>query len=65
MNKEELKTGVELICLMLKGLLEEYGLYIAFDIKTKEFVFVERKSWDEDKATGKVARVSMDQINVK
>ncbi|MFR2535374.1 MAG: hypothetical protein ACLS95_09195 [Clostridia bacterium] len=41
----------------------DYGLYIAFDVKTKEFVFIERESWDKGK--GRTARVSMEQINVK
>lgn len=63
MNKEEMESAVEIICTLLKGLLEQYGLYIAVDVKTKEFVFIERESWDKGK--GRTARVSMDQINVK
>lgn len=63
MNKEEMESAVEIICTLLKGLLEQYGLYIAVDKKTKEFVFIERESWDKGK--GRTARVSMEQINVK
>ena len=63
MNKEEMESAVTMICTVLKGLLEETGLYIAVDKKTKEFVFIERESWD--KGRGRTARVSMDQINVK
>ena len=63
MNKEELESAVTMICTVLKGLLEETGLYIAVDKKTKEFVFIERESWDKGK--GRTARVSMEQINVK
>jgi hypothetical protein len=63
MNKEEMESAVTMICTVLKGLLEETGLYIAVDKKTKEFVFIERESWDKGK--GRTARVSMEQINVK
>ena len=63
MNKEEMESAVTMICTVLKGLLEETGLYIAVDKKTKEFVFIERESWDKDK--GRTARVSMEHINVK
>lgn len=63
MNKEEIESAVTMICTVLKGLLEETGLYIAVDKKTKEFVFIERESWDKGK--GRTARVSMEQINVK
>lgn len=63
MNKEEMESAVTIICTVLKGLLEQTGLYIAVDKKTKEFVFIERESWDKGK--GRTARVSMEQINVK
>lgn len=63
MNKEEMESAVTMICTVLKGLLEETGLYIAVDAKTKEFVFIERESWDKGK--GRTARVFMEQINVK
>ena len=63
MNKEEMESAVTMICTVLKGLLEETGLYIAVDKKTKEFVFIERESWDKGK--GRTARVFMGQINVK
>lgn len=63
MNKEEMESAVTMICTVLKGLLEETGLYIAVDKKTKEFVFIERESWDKGK--GRTAKVSMEQINVK
>jgi len=63
MNKEEMESAVTMICTVLKGLLEQYGLYIAVDAKTKEFVFIERESWDKGK--GRTARVFMEQINVK
>lgn len=63
MNKEEMESSVAMICTVLKGLLEETGLYIAIDKNTKEFVFIERESWDKGK--GRTARVSMEQINVK
>ena len=63
MNKEEMESAVTMICTVLKGLLEETGLYIAVDKKTKEFVFIERESWDKGK--GRTARVFMEQINVK
>lgn len=63
MNKEEMESAVTMICTILKGLLEQTGLYIAVDKKTKEFVFIERESWDKGK--GRTARVSMEQINVK
>ena len=63
MNKEEMESAVTMICTALKGLLEETGLYIAIDKNTKEFVFIERESWDKGK--GRTARVSMEQINVK
>lgn len=63
MNKEEMESSVAMICTVLKGLLEQTGLYIAVDKKTKEFVFIERESWDKGK--GRTARVSMEQINVK
>lgn len=63
MNKEEMESSAAMICTVLKGLLEETGLYIAVDKKTKEFVFIERESWDKGK--GRTARVSMEQINVK
>lgn len=63
MNKEEMESAVIMICTVLKGLLEETGLYIAVDKKTKEFVFIERESFDRGK--GRTARVSMEQINVK
>lgn len=63
MNKEEMESAVTMICTVLKGLLEETGLYITVDKKTKEFVFIERESWDKGK--GRTARVSMEQINVK
>lgn len=46
MNKEEMESAVTMICTVLKGLLEETGLYIAVDKKTKEFVFIERESFD-------------------
>ena len=41
-----MESAAGIICTVLKGLLEDYGLYIAFDVKTKEFVFIERESWD-------------------
>ena len=63
MNKEEMESAVTMICTVLKGLLEQTGLYIAVDKKTKEFVFIERESWDKGK--GRTARVSMEQINAK
>lgn len=63
MNKEEMESAVTMICTVLKGLLEQTGLYIAVDKKTKEFVFIERESFDRGK--GRTARVSMEQINVK
>ena len=62
MNKEEMESAVTMICTVLKGLLEETGLYIAVDKKTKEFVFIERESFDRGDNR---ARVSMEQINVK
>ena len=65
MNKEEMESSVAMICTVLKGLLEETGLYIAVDKKTKEFVFIERESWDKGNGKGRTARVSMEQINVK
>lgn len=63
MNKEEMESAVAMICIVLKGLLEETGLYIAVDAKTKEFVFIERESFEKGKR--RTARVSMEQINVK
>lgn len=65
MNKEEMESAAGIICTVLKGLLEDYGLYIAFDVKTKEFVFIERESFDRGDSKGRTARVSMEQINVK
>ena len=65
MNKEEMESAVTMICTVLKGLLEDYGLYIAFDVTTKEFVFIEREIWDKGDSKGRTARVSMEQINVK
>lgn len=65
MNKEEMESAAGIICSLLKGLLEQYGLYIAVDAKTKEFVFIERESWDKGNGKGRTARVSMEQINVK
>ncbi|MGQ4525704.1 hypothetical protein ACSSOE_10910 [Intestinibacter bartlettii] len=65
MNKEEMESSAAMICTVLKGLLEETGLYIAVDKKTKEFVFIERESWDKGNGKGRTARVSMEQINVK
>ena len=65
MNKEEMESAVEIICTLLKGLLEQYGLYIAVDVKTKEFVFIERESFDRGDSRGRTARVSMEQINIK
>jgi hypothetical protein len=64
-NKEEMESAVTMICTVLKGLLEETGLYIAVDKKKKEFVFIEREAWDKGDIKGKTARVSMKQINVK
>lgn len=63
MNKEEMESTAGIICTVLKGLLEETGLYIAVDAKTKEFVFIERESFEKGKR--RTARVSMEQINVK
>ena len=65
MNKEEMESSVAMICTVLKGLLEQTGLYIAVDVKTKEFVFIERESFDRGDSRGRTARVSMEQINVK
>ena len=65
MNKEEMESAVTMICTVLKGLLEETGLYIAVDKKTKEFVFIERESFAISSIKGRTARVSMEQINVK
>lgn len=65
MNKEEMESAAEIICTLLKGLLEQYGLYIAVDVKTKEFIFIERESWDKGNGKGRIARVSMEQINIK
>lgn len=65
MNKEEMESAAGIICTVLKGLLEQYGLYIAVDKKTKEFVFIERESFDRGDSRGRTARVSMEQINVK
>ena len=65
MNKEEMESSVAMICTVLKGLLEVTGLYIAVDKKTKEFVFIERESFDRGDSRGRTARVSMEQINVK
>jgi hypothetical protein len=65
MNKEEMESAAGIICTLLKGLLEETGLYIAVDAKTKEFVFIERESWDKGNGKGRTARVSIKQINVK
>ena len=65
MNKEEMESAVTMICTVLKGLLEETGLYIAVDKKTKEFVFIERESWNKGDSKGRTARVSMEQINIK
>lgn len=44
MNKEEMESAAGIICTLLKGLLEQYGLYIAVDVKKKEFIFIERES---------------------
>lgn len=63
MNKEEMESAVTMICTVLKGLLEQTGLYIAVDVNTKEFVFIERESFEKGKR--RTARVSMEQINVK
>lgn len=63
MNKEEMESAAGIICTVLKGLLEDYGLYIAVDKKTKEFVFIERESFEKGKR--RTARVFMEQINVK
>ena len=65
MNKEEMESAAGIICTLLKGLLEQYGLYIAVDAKTKEFIFIERESFDRGDSRGRTVRVSMDQINVK
>lgn len=63
MSKEEMESAVTMICTVLKGLLEQTGLYIAVDVNTKEFVFIERESFEKGKR--RTARVSMEQINVK
>ncbi len=65
MNKEEMESAAGIICTLLKGLLEQYGLYIAVDVKKKEFIFIERESWNKGDSKGRTARVSMEQINIK
>lgn len=60
-----MESAVTMICTVLKELLEQTGLYIAVDTKTKEFVFIEREIWDKGDSKGRTARVSMEQINVK
>lgn len=61
---EELKAKAGLISEVLKGSLESFNLYIAIDTETKEFLFIDRDSYHNG-GPGKVARVSMDQVNVR
>lgn len=61
---EEFQSKVGLVAEVLKGSLESFNLYIAIDTETKEFLFIDRDSWNNG-GSCKVARVAIDQINVR
>ena len=61
---EEFQVKVGLVAEVLKSSLESFNLYIAVDPKTEEFIFIDRNELD-NKGPGKVARVKMNQINVR
>lgn len=61
---EKFQAKVGLVAEVIKGSLESFNLYIAVDPKTEEFIFIDRDAFD-NKGPGKVARVKMNQINVR
>lgn len=61
---EEFQAKVGLVAEVLKSSLESFNLYIAIDTETKEFLFIDRDTYHNG-GPGKLARVSMDQVNVK
>ena len=61
---EEFQAKVGLVAEVIKWSLESFNLYIAVDPKTEEFIFIDRDALD-NKGPGKVARVKMNQINVR
>ena len=60
---EDLRQRVGLVGEILKKTLESFDLYIAVDSKTEEFMFLDRKAYEEGKA--KMCRVKMNEINVR
>ena len=61
---EEFQAKVGLVAEVIKGSLESFNLYIAVDPKTEEFIFIDRDAFHNN-GPGKVARVKMNQINVR
>ena len=64
MSIEEFQSKVGLIAEVIKSSLESFNLYIAVDLRTEEFIFIDRDSYDNG-GPGKVGRVKMNQINVR
>lgn len=63
---EEFQAKVGLVAEVIKGSLESFNLYIAVDPKTEEFIFIDRDAFDNREGNSrKVARVKMNQINVR
>jgi hypothetical protein len=60
---EDLESRIQLISQLIKTSLEEFDLYIAVDSKTEEFMFLDRKAYEDGKA--KLGRVKMNEINVR
>ena len=63
MIMNELQNNARLVATILKKALEECNLYIAVDPEKKQFLFLDRDDYHNDK--GKIARVNMEEINVR
>ena len=61
---KEIESRIQLVSQMLKASLEQTDLYIAIDTETKEFIFIDRNSYEKG-AKMKTGRVRMEQINVR
>lgn len=64
-TKEVFQTNVGLAAEIIKTTLETFNMYIAVDSKTKEFIFIDRDSYENRNLTPLVAKVHMEEINVK
>jgi len=60
---KDIKESASLISTILKGMLEEYGLFIGFDVENKSLIFCDREKYlAEGKLDG--CKVELEKINM-